>query len=270
MCLLIAISGVIDGAPLVVAGNRDEFYAREAVPMTVLQEAGPRVLGGRDLVAGGTWMAVNEHGVVAALTNKPTDGKRDPTKRSRGEIPMLLAAQPSAESAVAALRSSAAPGEFNPCWVLVGDREGLYSVDMTGPGRIESRRLPPGVHVLENKPLGSPSAKVDRVRELLGDCRGRPAASVIADLAVIVADHVMPLVAADTSEAAERQARVSACCVHTEQYGTRSSMTVSVPARLSEPPRVWASGGPPCTHALQPVPFDPAPGNRAPRPPAEG
>ncbi|HWE69350.1 MAG TPA: NRDE family protein [Acidimicrobiales bacterium] len=260
MCLLIAISGIIDDAPLLVAANRDEFYARQALPMTVLREAAPRVLGGRDLVAGGTWMAVNEHGVVAALTNKPRAGERDPTKRSRGEIPLLLAAHPSAEAAVDALRSSAAPGEFNPCWVLVGDRHGLYSVDMTGPGPVESRRLPPGVHVLENKPLGSPSAKVDRVRELLGDCRSRPAASVIDDLAVIVADHVMPLVAADTSETAERQARISACCVHTELYGTRSSMTVCVPAPLSDRPRVWASSGPPCTHALLPVPFDLAPG----------
>ncbi|HEX3840119.1 MAG TPA: NRDE family protein [Acidimicrobiales bacterium] len=259
MCLLIAVTGVIEDAPLLVAANRDEFYAREAVPITVLREAGPRVLGGRDLVAGGTWMAVNQHGVVAALTNKPTDGQRDPTKRSRGEIPLLLAAQPTAEAAVDALRSGARPGEFNPCWVLVGDRHGLYYVDMTGPGELESRRLPPGVHILENKPLGGPSAKVDRVRAQLGDCRSRPAASVITRLGAIVADHVMPLVPTDSRETAERQARISACCVHTELYGTRSSMLVCDPALATDLPRVWSSVGPPCTHDLLPVGFDPSP-----------
>ncbi|HWD52765.1 MAG TPA: NRDE family protein [Acidimicrobiales bacterium] len=256
MCLLVAVSGVVEDAPLLVAANRDEFYAREAVPMTVLREAGPRVLGGRDLVAGGTWMAVNQHGVVAALTNKPAEGGRDPAKRSRGEIPMLLAAHPSAAAAVDALRSTFAPGEFNPCWVLVGDRRDLYYVDMTGPGQAESQLLPPGVHILENKPLGDPSAKVDHVRARLGDCRSRSADSVIGGLEAIVADHVLPLAPVDTSETAQRQARISACCVHTELYGTRSSMLVCDPAADPDLPRVWASDGPPCTHPLTPVGFD--------------
>jgi uncharacterized protein with NRDE domain len=268
MCLLIAISRTVVDAPLLVAANRDEFYAREAVPMTVLRDRGPRVLGGRDLVAGGTWMAVNDHGVVAALTNQPTDGQRDPAKRSRGEIPLLLAAYPSAAAAVDALRSAYQPGEFNPCWVLVGDRRELYYVDMTGPGSLESRPLPPGVHVLENKPLGDPSLKVDRVKELLGDYRSQPLEPLISRLGAIVADHVMPLVAVDPSEKAQRQARISACCVHSEEYGTRSSMLVSDPGSASDRPRVWVSDGPPCTHSLVPVDFDRSPdpgpiGNRA-------
>lgn len=256
MCLLIAISGVIDDAPLLVAANRDEFYAREAEPMTVLRDAGPRVLGGRDQVAGGTWMAVNQHGVVAALTNKPAEGGRDPAKRSRGEIPLLLAAQPSAAAAADALRSRFVPREFNPCWVLVGDRQDLFYVDMTGPGRVESQLLPPGVHILENKPLGDPSAKVDHVLSRLGDCRSRSADAVIRSLRTILADHVMPLKAVDTSETAERQAAVSACCVHTELYGTRSSMLVWDPPSASDLPRVWSSDGPPCTHPRLPVGFD--------------
>jgi uncharacterized protein with NRDE domain len=256
MCLLIAVSGVIEDAPLLVAANRDEFYAREAVPMTVLRDTGPRVLGGRDLVAGGTWMAVNEFGVVAALTNKPAEGGRDPAKRSRGEIPLLLAAQPTAAAAADALRSTFVPSEFNPCWVLVGDRRELYYVDMTGPGRVESQLLPPGVHILENKPLGDPSAKVDHVRDRLGDCRSESADSVMATLGKILADHVKPLPAADTSETAQRQASVSACCVHTELYGTRSSMLVCDPPSASDLPRVWSSEGPPCTHPRLPVGFD--------------
>jgi uncharacterized protein with NRDE domain len=253
VCLLIAISGVIDDAPLLVAANRDEFYARDAVPMTVLRDSGPRVVGGRDQEAGGTWMAANQHGVVAALTNKPAEGGRDPAKRSRGDIPLLLAGQLSAAAAADVLAATFAPREFNPCWVLVGDRRDLYYVDMTGPGRVESQLLPPGVHILENKPLGDVSAKVDHVRSLLGDCRSRSADAVIESLRVIVADHVMSLHAVDTSETAERQARVSACCVHTDLYGTRSSMLVCDPPSASDLPRVWSADGPPCTHQLVPV-----------------
>ena len=45
------------------------------------------MLGGRDELAGGTWLAVNEHGVVAGLTNQPAAVGRDASKRSRGEMP---------------------------------------------------------------------------------------------------------------------------------------------------------------------------------------
>jgi len=72
VCLLIALSRTVDGAPLVIGANRDEFYGRPATAMTVLQERGPRLLGGRDHLAGGTWLAVSEHGVVAGLTNQPS------------------------------------------------------------------------------------------------------------------------------------------------------------------------------------------------------
>ena len=69
MCLLIALSRVLPDAPLLVAANRDERYDRPAEAITVLRDRGPRILGGRDQVAGGTWLAVNEHGVLAGLTN---------------------------------------------------------------------------------------------------------------------------------------------------------------------------------------------------------
>jgi hypothetical protein len=67
----------------------------------------------------------------------------------------------------------------------------------------------------------------------------------------------MPLTPAVSSPAAERQARISACCVHTEEYGTRSSMLVCDPTASTDLPRVWSAAGPPCTHQLLSVAFDP-------------
>ena len=63
--------------------------------------------GGRDLMAGGTWLAVNDHGVVAGLTNKPAEEGRDPSKRSRGEIPLALTSTPSMPQDVPVTISSA-------------------------------------------------------------------------------------------------------------------------------------------------------------------
>ena len=93
MCLLIALFQVVDDAPLIVAANRDELFARPAVPMTVLRERDPRVLGGRDELAGGTWLAINEQMFVIAESQEDALGKelRSPAPyRSRLDVPMKI------------------------------------------------------------------------------------------------------------------------------------------------------------------------------------
>ncbi|MHB1712737.1 MAG: NRDE family protein [Acidimicrobiales bacterium] len=197
---------------------------------------------------------------MAGLTNKPVAGGRDLTKRSRGEIPLLLATESSAASAAEALQLWFRPDEFNPCWVLVGDRDALYYIDMTGPGRAESRLLPPGIHVLENRPLGGSSRKVEHVLSLLGDIRSLTSAAVMDRLGAVLGNHTMPYVPVDLGEEEERLARISACCVHTDTYGTRSAMLVHDPRPPSEPPRMWVAGGAPCSQHFSAVSFDAVPG----------
>src|SRR4051812_21870404 len=105
MCLLVALSRVHPDAPLVFAANRDEWLARAATPMEVLRASPrPRTIGGRDTVAGGTWLAVNEAGVVAALTNRPPArlGAVVTAPKSRGELPMFLSRFESAREAASA------------------------------------------------------------------------------------------------------------------------------------------------------------------------
>src|SRR4051794_29379912 len=133
VCLLIMLAQSHPSFPLVVAGNRDELLERPAVPMAVLRsgsESDVRVLGGRDEMAGGTWLAVNAFGVVAGLTNRPMTGpvRRDPSKRSRGELPLALTSCRTAEHAVAAFACSFRPSDYNPCWLLVGDRSSAFAV----------------------------------------------------------------------------------------------------------------------------------------------
>jgi uncharacterized protein with NRDE domain len=91
MCLLVVVSRLDPAAPLVLGANRDERMDRPAVAATVLRPVGPRIIGGLDEETGGTWLALNEHGVVAGLTNRPSPDGRDPSKRSRGELPLALA-----------------------------------------------------------------------------------------------------------------------------------------------------------------------------------
>jgi uncharacterized protein with NRDE domain len=232
-----------------VAANRDERLDRAAIAMTVLREAGPRILGGRDELAGGTWLAVNEHGVVAGLTNQPSADGRDPSKRSRGELPLAFAAHKSAAEAVAAVAEELDPARYNPCWMLVGDRQSLYSVGVAGGSEPAVEQLGPGLHVLENAALSASSAKADMVRMLVTEERARQAdpgpAGTQAALDAVLRIH-RPAVAEPRTDATGRTwpPAISAPCVHTEAYGTRSAMTVCVPD--SGLPVVRVADGPPC------------------------
>jgi uncharacterized protein with NRDE domain len=256
VCLLIALFGVVPGVPLLIAANRDEMYQRPTDPITVLRAGHPRILGGRDQLAGGTWLAVNEHGVVAGLTNQPA-GERDPAKRSRGELPLAFAAYPDAKTAVTEVCARLDPAAYNPCWMLVGDRQALFSVDVTGGHQARVEELPAGRYVLENVPLWQASAKQRRVAGLVAALDGAAldgagpdgAGGVEAGLAAVLGDHqpaAGPGPAGPGGQA--RPAELSAACVHTERYGTRSAMIVSV-GQTGEP-GVSVAAGPPCVTPL--------------------
>ena len=278
MCLLVVISRLDSGTPLVVGANRDERLDRPATAMTVLRHTDPRVLGGRDHEAGGTWLAVNEHGVVAGLTNRPAPEGRDPTRRSRGELPLALAQHPDAASAVKSFVARFRPTDYNPSWLLVGDRRSLFVIDMTASDRPHATPLGPGVHILENKPFGAPSAKVDYVRALLGDIARSEPDGTVGRLEQVLADHTIPPGAFSESDEVLKSDRVLksddpraspaqpgdpatrapdatpsrpletlAACVHTESYGTRSSTIAAIQADPAIRPAVTVADGHPCT-----------------------
>jgi uncharacterized protein with NRDE domain len=245
VCLLVVASRVVTGEPLIVGANRDEVLERPSTAVTVLDEGPPRIVGGRDELSGGTWLAVNELGVCAGLTNQPLGEAKDPSKRSRGELPLVLARHASAAEAVDALLSGWHPAAYNGSWLLVGDRNSLFFVDFTGSGDGLTVELPPGIHVLENRALGEGSPKADLVREALDDIGPTPDGDeVVKAFRRVLADHRNP-------EGEERPN--AANCVHLETFGTRSSCIVRVPSAVAVAPRVWVADGPPCT-----TPYDDA------------
>ncbi|MGO8961483.1 MAG: NRDE family protein [Streptosporangiaceae bacterium] len=256
MCLLVALFQAVPGAPLIVAANRDERYDRPAVAMTVLRDGPPRILGGRDELAGGTWLAVNDRGVVAGLTNQPSADGRDPTKRSRGELPLLFTEHASAAAAIDAVGGHLDPADYNPCWMLVGDRDVLYSIAIAGADRPDVERLGPGLHVLENAPLRSASAKAALVRQLVSGARSQQpddsADSAVAALEQVLRIHQPAAPQPQTDDAGRVwPPEISAPCVHTPGYGTRSAMTVAVP--LIGLPAVRVADGPPCQATMAAV-----------------
>ncbi len=249
VCLLVVAWQSVEHWPLVVGANRDEWLDRPATAVTVLRESGPRILGGRDERAGGTWLAVNEHGVVCGLTNRPVAGGPDPTRRSRGRLPLVAAETRTAEEAAEALTAEVASGSYNPAWLLVGDRRSLHHLAVHPDGPAEVERLAPGLHVLENAALGDPSPKVDHVRTALhrAEAAGTP---LWEALPVLLRDHSV-IEAPDGvhrfADGRERRTATLAPCVHTDGYGTRSSALVRVGEDPGALPELLVADGPPCT-----------------------
>jgi uncharacterized protein with NRDE domain len=207
------------GAPIVLAANRDELIARPSSAPGVLR-AQPLVLGGRDLVAGGTWLAVGADGTVCAVTNRhPAEGPPtapDPSRCSRGEIPVELLTMDAA--AVPAHLAALGPGRYNPVNVLwVSPERALVAhVDDTGPVRVVE--LGPGSHVLTTRDVDDTNQpKVAMLLAGLGlaiSPGGDPDATMTRVRAML-ASHV------SASEAA-----VDAACIHGDVYGTVSASTV--------------------------------------------
>ncbi|WP_424531811.1 NRDE family protein [Sphaerisporangium viridialbum] len=142
MCTVII--GVEPGAetPVVLTGVRDEFAARPWEPPAAHWPEFPGLVGGRDLSAGGTWLAVDPGGPrVAALLNG-CGREADPlARRSRGDLPLRAAA--SGELPQGDLSC------YDPFHLLVADLGGVRL--WTWDGRdVTDDKLPAGVHVIVN------------------------------------------------------------------------------------------------------------------------
>lgn len=103
MCLLIVLRGVAPEHPIVVAANRDERTDRPAAPPGLWVGTRHRMLSPRDRLAGGTWLAIDDRGRFAGITNI-AGSPPVPEAPSRGHLPHLALDEPDLDSAVAAVR----------------------------------------------------------------------------------------------------------------------------------------------------------------------
>ncbi|MBI3770046.1 MAG: NRDE family protein [Deltaproteobacteria bacterium] len=233
--------------PLVVAANRDEFLARPATAPLLLSIA-PRVVGGRDLFAGGTWLGISEHGVAAGLLNRRTAEPPVDGKRSRG---LLLLETLAAASAADAARALAAidPDTYNAFTLLVADATTAVAAQ-NRPDGMHLTPLDPGVHVLSNLDVNDPMCpKVARSHERFaraGDAfqRDGDAGAFRAALRAILSDHTIAL-------DPRLPDALGSLCVHTETFGTRCSSLAFLDRRGAW--RHWFADGAPCRAVYEPA-----------------
>ena len=154
MCLAAFAVGVSEAFPLVVAANRDESHRRSTAAADWWKEPSG-ILGGRDLQAGGSWLAVDRRGRLAAVTNQPSPQGRTFTG-SRGHLVSDYLAAPHAAERFCGERAKA-PAEYGPYNLLLFDGEGLFH----SANRSGAQRLDAGIHALSNAPLGTSWPKTE-------------------------------------------------------------------------------------------------------------
>ncbi|MEF8766457.1 MAG: NRDE family protein [Candidatus Accumulibacter phosphatis] len=219
MCLIVLAWQVHSDYPLVVAANRDEFFARPAAPAAFWPEA-PQVLAGRDLEAGGTWLGVSRARRFAALTNYREGGKQDPDARSRGALVadfLIGKASPAAYLAEVA----AAAADYNGFNLFVGDEQHLGYFSNRGDG--QPHWLEPGIYGLSNHLIDTPwpklaSAKATFAAALSGLPAPAPFFALLADQEIVPDAHLP-----ETGVPLEWERILSAVFVRSENYGTRAS-----------------------------------------------
>jgi uncharacterized protein with NRDE domain len=219
MCLILVAWQAHPQYPLVVAANRDEFYARPTADAGPWPED-PRIWGGRDLEAGGTWLGLHEDGRFAAVTNVREPGVPKGV-RSRGLLPRDYLLGEQSPAAYAAAQDGAAYSGFN---LLVADEASLWYLSNRDGA---PRELKPGVYGLSNHLLDTPWPKLTtaklRFTQALG---GLPALEdffeILAD-GEIVPDHALP----ETGLTLEWERLLSAIFVRSATYGTRASTVVT-------------------------------------------
>ena len=222
MCLILLAWKSHRRFPLVVAANRDEFFARPAASAWFWNDA-PDVFGGRDLEAGGTWLGITRHGRFAALTNYRDPQRQVAGKRTRGDL-VAGFLRGTASPADYAAGVTQCGGDYNGFNLLIADRNELrYLSNVDGA----SRPLEPGIYGLSNHLLDTPWPKVARARTALSATLDAspdtaPLFSMLRDEA-IAADEHLPR----TGVSLEWERLLSAAFVRSPGYGTRNSTVVT-------------------------------------------
>jgi len=208
MCTLVFGLDVLGPRSVVVATNRDEDPARASEPPQVLRRS-PLVVGGRDVVAGGTWLALRPGESVSAAVSRepareepalaslapavamllnrfdPEPGR--PGRRSRGLLTLDVAAAPDPR---ATALIEAATGRYAPCslvWLSVG---GSWLLSLRAGREPALDSIAPGWHAITHFELDDPADP--RATWITGQLAGwRPGSRAEAEarLAALISSH---------------------------------------------------------------------------------
>jgi hypothetical protein len=174
MCTLVILRRSDHPWPIILGANRDEMVAR---PWRKPDRHWPdraETVGGLDVLAGGSWLAVNEHGVVAGILNRTGSLGPQAGRRSRGEL--VLEALDHADAATAADALAALePRSYRSFNLIIADNRDAFwlrHADPTGVLPVAVKPLAMGLSIITSGDLNDEASP--RIRAYLPRFRAAP------------------------------------------------------------------------------------------------
>lgn len=160
MCTVILLKRPTHPWPLLLGANRDEMEGRPWTPPARHWADRGDVTAGLDDLGGGTWLGVNDRGMVAGVLNRHGTLGPAPDKRSRGELPLEALDFESAQAAADAL-SHLNPGAYRPFNMVIADaQDAFWLAAREGENRIHVAPIPKGLHMLSAHDLDDTQGSV--------------------------------------------------------------------------------------------------------------
>jgi len=213
--------------PLLLLANRDEFYARPALPLHWWGQApnGAEVLAGQDLQGGGTWLGVSRSGRLAALTNYRSPEPPRTDTPSRGElVAAFLQGDLDAPTYLEQLAQHC--DDYNPFNLLVFDGHQLMGLESRNAKIL---RKPPGVGAVSNADFQTPWPKLIQLKNRLQQQEDRAQTDVNSLLPLLHDRSIAPDASLPHTGVPQELERVlSATFVATPTYGTRACSVVAI------------------------------------------
>jgi hypothetical protein len=219
---------VARNTPILLAANREEDTSRPT-QYPKIQSGSPRVVCGNDLQSGGTWLGVNQYGLVVAVANRPK--RAAPAEpRSRGLLCRDLLDRRTAKDAAEYARKELSTGAYAGANYLCADAK--YAAVVYGGNRVQVVELTPGLHTLSNGNLDDlHDPRHEFVRRML---TLHTLDSAVTFLAVASRAFSRKL------DSDGRRGVV----ISRKEYGTVSSTLVSLPRKIQQATYQYCPGAP--------------------------
>jgi uncharacterized protein with NRDE domain len=161
MCIVVLAWQTVPNKPLILFGNRDEFYHRDAAPLAIWPHdlSHNPIIAGRDLQSGGTWLGITASGRWAIITNFRRKENLPENAITRGA---LVADYLNGDREPLAFLQSVNPDQYAGFNLIVGTRTDAAIMGNRGT---PPQTLPAGIHTLSNALLDTEWPKTKRLAQ---------------------------------------------------------------------------------------------------------
>ncbi|MFD1451974.1 NRDE family protein [Oceanobacillus sojae] len=220
MCLITFAYHAHPKYKLILLSNRDEFYNRPTLPARFWKDK-PDILGGRDLLQLGTWLAVSKQGKFAAVTNYRDPELPEAKTFSRGELPVDFLLQ-NIDGKMFLDQLSKNRHNYAGYNILFGDKDKLYQYNNVYN---QGSEIKAGVYGLSNDTLNTPWPKVERSKSELSDYIQSHTVVQTEDLLHSLKNNTQAedIFLPQTGIRKDLEKALSSIFIETPGYGTRAS-----------------------------------------------